>query len=115
VGGAPDPAYPGDGLNLLPVLLGDRPTVGRTLFWRYKAAEQAAMRENEWKYLRLGGHEFLFNIAEDERERANRRVKEAERFERMRRQWAEWNDAMLPYPEGMNSDNPKANCWADRY
>jgi arylsulfatase A-like enzyme len=114
-GGAPDPAYPSDGLNLLPVLLGERPAAGRSLFWRYKAAEQAAMRENEWKYLRLGGHEFLFNIAEDERERANRRVKEVERFERMKRQWAEWNATMLPYPEGMSSDNPKANCWADRY
>jgi arylsulfatase A-like enzyme len=113
--GAPDPAYPSDGLNVLPVLLGDRASAGRTLFWRYKAAEQAAMRENEWKYLRLGGQEFLFNIAADERERANRRAKEPERFERMKQQWAEWNASMLPYPEGMNSDNPKANCWADRY
>jgi len=115
-GGTPDPRYPSDGLNLLPVLLGQRRGVSRTLFWRYHAADQQAMREGDWKYLRIGGREYLFNLVEDERERANRRLAEPERFARMRSAWADWNATMLPYPPHLLSDNPKlTGCWADRY
>jgi arylsulfatase A-like enzyme len=116
VGGAPDPGYPSDGLNLLPMLLGQQPTLPRKLFWRYKAAEQAAVREGNWKYLLLGGREFLFNIAEDERERANKRYHDPALFERLKGEWVAWNATMLQYPTGMPSDNPKySHCWADHY
>ncbi len=30
---------------------------------------QRALREGEWKYLRVDGHDYLFNIARDARER----------------------------------------------
>ncbi len=33
-------------------------------------AEQAALRDGDWKYLKLGKNESLFNLAGDERERA---------------------------------------------
>ena len=70
-GGAPDPAYPPDGQNLLPVLTGQRAPAERTLFWRYKANAQRAVRSGNWKYLRINGNEFLFDVAVDQRERAN--------------------------------------------
>ena len=35
-GAASDPAYPPDGMNLLPVLTGNAAAVDRKLFWRYK-------------------------------------------------------------------------------
>src|SRR5205814_5931388 len=41
-GTAPDPAYPMDGMNLLPVLTGAAPVQSRTLYWRYKANAQRA-------------------------------------------------------------------------
>lgn len=115
-GGKPDAAYPSDGMNLLPVILGQQSAVPRKLFWRYLAAEQAVVREGDWKYLKLGGREFLFNIKTDERERANRRFEDKARFERLKAEWAAWNATMLPYPAGMRSDSPKlSHCWSDRY
>jgi len=115
-GGRPDPAYPSDGMNLLPVLLGEQAPVSRKLFWRYAAVEQSVAREGDWKYLKLGGREFLFNVRADERERANLRYQEKATFERLRSEWSAWNATMLPYPPGMRSDNPKvSHCWSDRY
>ena len=32
---------------------------------------QRAMRHGPWKYLRVDGHDYLFNLEGDERERAN--------------------------------------------
>jgi arylsulfatase A-like enzyme len=115
-GGTPDPAYPTDGMNLLPLLLGGQAPQARTLYWRYYAAEQAAAREGAWKYLKIAGREYLFNTAEDERERANRRSHEPALFARLKAAWEAWNSTMLPFPAGMPSDNPKStHCWADHY
>src|SRR5262245_17685777 len=58
-GGAADPGYPSDGVNLLPLLTVTAPAQPRTLYWRYKANEQAAVRDGRWKYLKLGGREHL--------------------------------------------------------
>jgi arylsulfatase A-like enzyme len=113
-GGTPDPAYPSDGENLLPVLLGQQSPHMRKLFWRYKASEQAAAREGDWKYLKMADQEFLFNVAEDQRERANLKGKMPDLFERLKKEYAVWNAAMLPYPAGSFSENPKGQ-WADRY
>lgn len=115
-GGAPDPAWPSDGMNLLPVLRGQQQPMPRKLYWRYKAMEQAAIRDGDWKYLKIGEREYLFNISEDERERANKRYRQPEIFARLKADWAAWNATMLPYPERMASDNPKlSHCWADHY
>jgi galactose-1-phosphate uridylyltransferase len=73
------------------------------MYWRYKKAQQAALREGDWKYLRIGKHEQLFNLAVDERERAERAVADAERFKAMQAKWAAWNATMLPYPDASTS------------
>ena len=72
-GSAPDSHYPSDGENLLPVLTGAAPAHSRTLYWRYKSNDQAAVRDGNWKYLKLGGREHLFDIEADPRERAELR------------------------------------------
>ncbi|MEY4761366.1 MAG: hypothetical protein RLZZ200_1222 [Pseudomonadota bacterium] len=102
-GGTPDPAYPSDGQNLLDVVTGKAAPHPRQLFWRYKASEQAAFREGDWKYLKLGKKEWLFNLGEDEHERADRSKAEPARFAAMKQAWAQWNATMLPYPEGSAS------------
>ena len=52
-GGSPDPAYPMDGINLLPMLTGAAPIRPRTLFWRYKANAQRAIRDGDMKFLKI--------------------------------------------------------------
>ncbi|MDX2208768.1 MAG: sulfatase-like hydrolase/transferase [Sphingopyxis sp.] len=97
--GAPtDPNHPPDGENLLDVLRGQAHARSRQLFWRFRNPDQAAARNGDWKYLRIGGEEFLFDITRDPRERANRKAAEPARFQQMKADWAAWNAAMLPYP-----------------
>ncbi len=105
-GGAP-PGFdaPTDGMSILPQLTGAGPLVNRALFWQYKANDQAAHRDGEWKYLRLGGHEYLFNLDFDEHERSNFARREPERFARMKQAHADWSATMLPYTPETSSYN----------
>jgi arylsulfatase A-like enzyme len=106
------PDYPSDGENLLDIVQGSDRIAPRTLYWRYKAEEQAALRVGEWKYIKIGKNEQLFNLAEDERERAQRADAEPERFAAMKAQWQAWNETMLAYPEDSFSF---PNTAMDRY
>jgi arylsulfatase A-like enzyme len=103
-----------DGVDLSPQILGKAASMQRALYWRFKANDQAAMREGDWKYVKLGGKEHLFNLAQDERERADMAPDEPERLGRMRAAWAAWNAPMLPYPAGSYSENVRDH-YPDRY
>jgi arylsulfatase A-like enzyme len=104
---------PTDGISILPMLKGGAP-VPRELFWQYKANDQAAVRDGRWKYLRLGGREYLFDLAVDEHERANRAKAEPAVFERLRARHAAWAKTMLPYPKDSASYSNVGNV-PDRY
>ena len=110
----PSLLVPPDGHNLLPVLTGAQPAHARRLYWRHKTADQAALRDGDWKYLRLGGKEHLFDLAADARERADRALVEPARLAAMRQAWADWNATMLPYPADSFSYDVK-QIDADRY
>jgi arylsulfatase A-like enzyme len=97
-GGQPDPDYPIDGVSLLPVLREPAQHFERPLYWRMNHRGQRALREGDWKYLQVDGHEYLFNINKDERERANLATREPERLERLRAQWLAWDASMPPIP-----------------
>ena len=105
---------PFDGENLLDVLTSRSAERERTLFWRYKAAEQAAVRSGDWKYLKIRDREFLFDLAQDERERANLKERHPERFAALKRRFDQWNATMLPYPDDSGSHNISAE-WPDHY
>lgn len=90
-------AMPSDGENLMDVLRG-APVRRRKLYWRYKAHDQAAVRDGDWKYLRLKGREYLFNLARDQRERADLKAREPERFQALKADYAAWNATMPFYP-----------------
>jgi len=90
---------PLDGVSVLPVLREPATHFARPMHWRMNHRSQRAHRDGDWKYLRVDGNDYLFNIAEDERERANRAVLEPERLERLRAAWQAWNDSMPPIPE----------------
>jgi len=114
-GTAPDAAYPSDGENILPVLLGTRPPYARTLYWRYKAQAQRAVRDGDWKYLKINENEFLFDLAHDVRERANLRERSPEVFQRLKQQWDDWNRAQLPITEDVYTHGVTPDTLADRY
>ena len=97
-GGEADPAWPLDGVSLLPVLHDPAQRFARPLYWRMNHRSQRALRDGDWKYLQVDGNEYLFNIARDERERANLAGREPERLARMREQWLAWDASVPPIP-----------------
>ena len=113
-GGAPDPAYPADGENLLPILLGSAEEKPRTLFWRYKGNNQRALRSGDWKYLKIANNEFLFNLKEDVRERANYAETNPDTLKLLKDRWEEWNKTMLPIIEESNTHVVDGKSQADR-
>jgi arylsulfatase A-like enzyme len=97
-GVSPDPDYPLDGLSLLPVLQAAGREFPRPLYWRMNHRGQRALRDGDWKYLRVDGHDYLFNIPADERERANLAAREPARLAQLRAAWEAWNDTMPAIP-----------------
>ena len=100
VAGAPaHPDYPLDGVSLRGILEDSRVQFDRPLYWRMNHRGQRAMRSGDWKYLRVDGVDYLFNIVEDARERANHAGRQPERLQQMRSAWEAWNAGMPPIPE----------------
>ena len=97
-GTTPHPHYPWDGVSLTPVLHDAHHQFERPLHWRMNHRGQRALRHGDWKYLRVDGNDYLFNIPADERERANLGGREPERLHAMRQHWEDWNATMPPIP-----------------
>ena len=114
-GGTPDSAYKPDGENLLPIILGLAEPHSRTLFWRYKANKQSAMRSGDWKYLKIADNEFLFNLADDQRERANLAQKHPDIINKLKQEWSEWNANMLPITPDVRTYKIDGKVQADHY
>ena len=93
-----DETWPLDGVSLLPVLRDAAWTFGRALFWRMKHRGQRALRDGDWKYLRVDGQDYLFNLPADERERANLSGRQPERLASLRAAWEAWDSSMPPIP-----------------
>lgn len=113
-GTSPDPSSPPDGMNLLPQL-GDAAPVTRKLFWRYLHNRQEAMRDGDWKYLKILDQTFLFNVVDDPLERANFKVRRHDIYERMAAEWRAWNTAMIPLDPQANTGGFGSNELADRF
>jgi arylsulfatase A-like enzyme len=92
-------AYPWDGISLVPVLASPGQTFERVMHWRMKHRQQRAIRDGVWKYLKVDANEYLFNIEQDARERANLVAYEPHRFAAMREAWEQWNTTMPPIPD----------------
>jgi len=105
---------PFDGIDVAAALAGGR-VPDRTLFWRYKALGQRAARRGRWKYLRIKGNEFLFDVVADPLERANLREREPARFAALKGEWEAWNQTMLPLDPKSLSASPSGRQSPDRY
>jgi arylsulfatase A-like enzyme len=93
-----DPRFPLDGISLMKVFEAPTTSFERPLHWRMNHRGQRALRRGPWKYLRVDGHDYLFDLTADERERANRGPREPERLAAMRADWEAWNDTLPPIP-----------------
>jgi arylsulfatase A-like enzyme len=112
-GVAPEARAPTDGIDLMPVLTGQAPPSDRKLFWRYKANAQRAVREGDYKALKIGGAAFLFDVTVDPMERANLKDRHPDIYHRLTRDWDAWNRSMLPESPASFTYNNDAAQWAD--
>jgi arylsulfatase A-like enzyme len=98
-GGLPDPAWPIDGVSLREILSSPKATFERPLYWRMNHRQQRAMRQGSWKYLKVDENEYLFNLDNDERERANLGASYPDRLADMRQQWLNWSQTVPEIPD----------------
>jgi arylsulfatase A-like enzyme len=98
----PDPAYPSDGMSLVPALTQNAAPVPRKLFWRYRFHAQRAMRDGDMKWLKIEDNTFLFNVVADPLERANLKDRQPEVYKKLVAEYEAWSATMLP-------EDPKAN------
>jgi len=112
-GTSPDPALPPDGMNLLPHLTTNAAPVPRTLYWRYKANAQRAIRDGDMKFLKILDNTFLFNVAEDPMERANLKDRQKDVYDRLVAKWLDWNATMLPEVDESATSNFTGGQLAD--
>jgi arylsulfatase A-like enzyme len=113
-GAGADSAYPPDGVNLLPILAQGAPPLARRLFWRYKGNAQRAVRDGDFKFLKMLDNTFLFNVVDDPMERANLKERRKEVYERLEAEWYEWNATMLAEVDESRTGNLTGDKTADR-
>lgn len=59
-----------DGANLIPYLTGEKEgQPHEALYWRFW--DQSAIRMGDWKFLKAGNREFLFDLSSEQHEKAN--------------------------------------------
>jgi arylsulfatase A-like enzyme len=93
------PDYPFDGVSLMPALRDPASVTERPLYWRMNHRGQRAHRLGRWKYLRVDGNDYLFDLESDERERANLGGRDPDRLAAMRDSWEAWNETMPAIPQ----------------
>ena len=98
-GAQADAAHPFDGVSMTPVLRDAKHQFDRPLYWRMNHRGQRALRMGDYKYLRVDGHDYLFNIPADERERANLAKHQPEKLQALRAAWEAWDATVPAIPE----------------
>ncbi|MBB6096233.1 arylsulfatase A-like enzyme [Povalibacter uvarum] len=94
--GVVDAVYPSDGIDVIPMLAKERAVQERTVFWRTQWAHAA--RRGSWKYYAHADLEYLYDLAADESESANQRLKQPRIAAELREAYEAWNAAMQPIP-----------------
>jgi len=91
-----------DGINLMPFITGRRRPVNRTFYWRIsQRSQQKAMREGNWKYLKDGKGEYLFDLFYDGAEKNDLKEREKEVFDILKKKYDDWEKTVLkPVPLG---------------
>ncbi len=109
-GAVPHPAYPLDGVSLLPWLRQQSVYPQHDLFWR--VASQGALRRGRFKYVRdrrdramlgnwprrFGEYDLLYDVTIDGREAAEISSLHPQLLNELRREWERRAAELLPYP-----------------
>jgi arylsulfatase A-like enzyme len=93
------PDYPLDGIDMSSLFDSHDWNPERDLYWRMKHRGQRALRRGRWKYLRMDGVDYLFDLSRDQRERANLAQIERGRLGEMTAAWEDWNRTIPDIPE----------------
>ncbi|TXF82799.1 sulfatase-like hydrolase/transferase [Neolewinella aurantiaca] len=102
-----------DGKNLLPHLNGTTTSAPhKYLFWRFW--EQIAVRSGNYKYLRVGGREFLFDVTTDEHETNNLLGEHPRKARKLARKLDRWTQS-LKNPGVPGNPNQSETQWYDFY
>ncbi len=84
-----------DGVNLIPFLKAEQPQPPhKEIYWRWIA--QAAVRQGDWKYLRAGAREYLFDLSKDREEKHNLLKANPELADRLRNKLQNWAGQLQP-------------------
>lgn len=92
------PGHSFDGVSMQSSFDVETPMFARPMFWRMKYRDQRAVRDGDWKYLFVDGHEYLFNVEVDARERANRAQREPALLNGLRERYEAWHATMPAVP-----------------
>ena len=96
-----DPRFPLEGVDMMPVMRGEKKKVDRILYWRiFQSRQQKAMRDGKWKYFQdEKGNEYLFDLDSDPVEKNNLKEKFPELFQQLKNKYSEWEKTVLtPFP-----------------
>src|SRR5690606_7483678 len=95
-----NPAFPLDGTDLMPVCMGKQKEIERSFYWRtFQRAKQNAIRQGNWKYLKVENDEFLFNLVADPGEKNDLKKAQASIFNSLKQDYARWEKTVLqPLP-----------------
>jgi uncharacterized sulfatase len=103
-----------DGVNLIPFLSGrDKSAPHDVLMWRW--VSQSAIREGDWKLLRGGDREYLYDLNTDLEEKHNLAAKRPEIADRLRKRLGDWAETLSPPGLATGPLNAAATSYFDFY
>jgi arylsulfatase A-like enzyme len=92
----PDPAFPLDGMDLLPICKGKKKITERTFYWRlFQENKQKAIRDDNWKYLQTEKGEYLFNLVDDPGEKKDLKSSSQSIFQKLKKKYSDWEKSVL--------------------
>ena len=92
-----------------------RPRIRASSIGATRPDRSAPSATRDWKYLRIAGNEFLFDVTQDPRERANLKDRHKDVFDRLKGDWEAWNATMLEERPRPATYAQPGNLLADHY
>lgn len=102
-----------DGVNILPYLNGSKKgEPHKILYWRFW--DQSAVRMGNWKFLKAGNREMLFNVENDVHEHLNRIQEYPQKALKMKKKLEAWAGELLN-PAIYGGEIRREKIWYDHY
>src|SRR5439155_25191986 len=97
LGGAkPDPSFPPDGKNIMPVCQGKEKPFARSFYWRISQRNQEkSMLDDHWKWLKDKDGSHLFDLSTDPAEAHDLGKEHPDILLRLEKKYAAWEAEML--------------------